>query len=155
MILKFCYNVDKKSIYLKALKHHAKNNPKSYVFKPAKSLDNKNILDMEAVFCYRSQKHLERHQSLKEYLSIKDSIINTYLMDSIPQKNIEITNVNISKIRSGDTIFFNGVLRTVSSSDIKSGFCGVTLFGDSYNLGRLPVKKVLFLVPTNKGIVKR
>ena len=40
MTLIFQYNVKKDSVYLKALKYYAKNNPKTYEFKIAKSLDN-------------------------------------------------------------------------------------------------------------------
>ena len=41
----------------------------------------------------------------------------------------------------------------VCENNIKRNtFCGTTLFGDNYNLGTIPVVKVTFLVPTNKGI---
>ena len=55
------------------------------------------------------------------------------------------TPVHISGIRPGDTILFDGHLRTVCDSDIKfDGFTGITIFGDSYRIGMLPVHKVVF-----------
>ena len=52
-------------------------------------------------------------------------------------------NVHISRIRSGDTIIHNGVLTTVCNNNIKScKFMGITLFGDSYNLGYKLVKRI-------------
>lgn len=53
--------------------------------------------------------------------------------------------VHISRIRAGDTIIHNGELRTVCDSNIKSGFCGITIFGDSYRMATLPVQKVVTL----------
>lgn len=49
--------------------------------------------------------------------------------------------VHIDTIRAGDTVEHNGVLKTVCPGDLKSGFMGTTLFGDSYRLGTLPVMK--------------
>jgi len=58
----------------------------------------------------------------------------------------EIINLHISRIAIGDTVMHNGKMFTVGKDDIKSGgFCGITLFGDSYNMGTKPVKKILFL----------
>lgn len=54
--------------------------------------------------------------------------------------NYETVTSHIDMIRPGDTVLHNGELRTVCKSDIKSGgFMGVTLFGDSYRLGTVPV----------------
>lgn len=53
-------------------------------------------------------------------------------------------NVHISEVIVGDSIVHQGVLQTVSANNIKSGFCGVTLFGDSYRLGTIPVLKAKF-----------
>lgn len=54
------------------------------------------------------------------------------------------TNVHISNIRQGDMIEHNGVIKTVSSKDIKkSNFMGLTIFGDSYNIGHKPVIKIV------------
>lgn len=56
-----------------------------------------------------------------------------------------IQNVHISTIVAGDTILHtDGKLTTVCNSNIKTGFMGITLFGDSYRLGTLPVIKVTF-----------
>lgn len=50
--------------------------------------------------------------------------------------------VHISVIRTGDTVEINGHLKTVCGKDIKRDpFMGVTLFGDSYRLGTVPVIK--------------
>ena len=52
--------------------------------------------------------------------------------------------VHISTIRQHDTIkCLDGFVRTVGAKDIKySDFMGVTLFGDTYNLGTILVSKV-------------
>ena len=51
--------------------------------------------------------------------------------------------VNVSEIVAGDTILHtDGMLRTVCKKDIKTGFMGVTLFGDSYRLGTILVKRI-------------
>lgn len=60
--------------------------------------------------------------------------------------NIKIELVHISQISVGDTIEFDGIIRTVSANNIKRDtFYGTTLFGDSYNLGTKRVNKVSFL----------
>jgi len=48
---------------------------------------------------------------------------------------------HISLIAAGDTILHNGKLMTVCNNNIKRGFMGITIFGDSYRLGNIPVKK--------------
>jgi hypothetical protein len=55
-----------------------------------------------------------------------------------------IIPIHISEIKSGDTIKCrDGVIRTVSFNNIHHDkFCGTTIFGDSYNLGHIPVDKV-------------
>lgn len=57
----------------------------------------------------------------------------------------KIREVHISEIRSGDTILhLDGKIRTVCQKDIKRDqFMGVTLFGDSYRLGTIPVKRLI------------
>jgi hypothetical protein len=53
--------------------------------------------------------------------------------------------VNIEDIKAGDTISYNGQWRTVCNSDIKiDDFMGLTIFGDSFRLGKVPVTKVIF-----------
>lgn len=59
-------------------------------------------------------------------------------------KMYEIANVHKDTIKVGDTILCSdGLMRTVCRNNITSGFCGVCLFGDSYQLGQIPVKKVI------------
>lgn len=55
----------------------------------------------------------------------------------------EVIDTHIENITAGDTVEHRGRLMTVCHSDIKNdNFIGITLFGDSYRLGRMPVKKV-------------
>lgn len=56
----------------------------------------------------------------------------------------DITLTHIEDIQSGDTILCpNNKIRTVSGTDIKHDkLMGRTLFGDSYRLGYVPVKKL-------------
>jgi hypothetical protein len=58
----------------------------------------------------------------------------------------KIVEVHISTIKIGDTILCNdGAERTVGKGNIKkSDFMSRTIFGDSYILGRMPVKKVIY-----------
>lgn len=56
----------------------------------------------------------------------------------------EVKEVHISEIRQGDTIHHNGEDVTVCGTDIKSGFCGITIFGDSYHSGYKKVLKVTY-----------
>lgn len=59
-------------------------------------------------------------------------------------KIYEIVNVHKDTIKVGDTILCeDGLMRTVCRNNITSGFCGTCIFGDSYQLGHLPVKKVI------------
>lgn len=53
--------------------------------------------------------------------------------------------VHISEIRAGDTILHtDGKIRTVCRNNIrKDNFMGVSLFGDTYRLGTISVKKLL------------
>jgi hypothetical protein len=53
--------------------------------------------------------------------------------------------VHISQIKSGDAILHNGKVRTVCNRTLKrSEFMGISLFGDSYNLGYKLVSRVVF-----------
>lgn len=54
------------------------------------------------------------------------------------------TPTHISLIRPGDTVQVGGDLKTVSPGDIRKGFMGTTLWGDSYRLGTAPVQRVNF-----------
>jgi len=49
----------------------------------------------------------------------------------------------ISLICPGDTIEVNGTFHTVGRDDLKSGFMGLTLRGDSYRCGTVPVLRVV------------
>lgn len=52
--------------------------------------------------------------------------------------------VHINDIVPGDTVVIDDVLKTVCSNNIKrGGFCGTTLFGDSYRAGTVMVKKAI------------
>lgn len=65
------------------------------------------------------------------------------------QYNYKIEEVHISDICVGDTIMHYGEMKTVCRNNISySDFMGISLFGDSYRLGYLPVKKVIFLILT-------
>jgi hypothetical protein len=59
-------------------------------------------------------------------------------------ENVKINPVHISQISVGDTVEHCGHLRTVNANHIKrDSFMGITLFGDSYNLGTKTVNKVV------------
>lgn len=47
-----------------------------------------------------------------------------------------LEEVHVSDIKVGDCIEHQGNLMTVCRNDIKKGFMGLTIFGDSYRLGR-------------------
>lgn len=56
-----------------------------------------------------------------------------------------IEEVHISTIMGGDTVMHNGEMKTVSFNNIKTdSFMGKTIFGDSYKLGKIKVKKIIF-----------
>ena len=53
-------------------------------------------------------------------------------------------DVHISTIKHGDTILHvDGCIRTVGNNNIKRGFCGITLFGNSYIGNTRLVTKIL------------
>lgn len=60
---------------------------------------------------------------------------------------MKTTAKHISLINVGDTIIHEGKERTVCQENIKFGFCGKTLFGDSYRAGTLPVTVVIYKKP--------
>jgi len=52
--------------------------------------------------------------------------------------------VHISLIREGDAVICSdGLARTVNKKDLKRGFMGITLWGDSYRLGTTLVERVI------------
>ena len=55
-----------------------------------------------------------------------------------------IIQKHISTIKTGDSVIHNGNEMTVNNDNIKSGFMGTTLFGDSYRMGTIPVQVVVF-----------
>lgn len=56
-----------------------------------------------------------------------------------------IIPTHISQINIGNTIKCrDGVIRTISSNNIhRDKLMGITIFGDSYNIGYIPVEKVV------------
>ena len=68
--------------------------------------------------------------------------------------NAKTEPVHISKISAGDTIVANdGKLTTVCANNIKrGGFCGDTIFGDSYRSGTIPVQKVVGWIGENGSV---
>ena len=60
-----------------------------------------------------------------------------------------LDDVHVSTIARGDTVMHNGYMVTVGGRDLRNGFHGPTLFGDSYRSGTIPVKKVIFYKPFN------
>jgi len=63
--------------------------------------------------------------------------------------NTTTKNVHISTIKAGDTILFDGDIKTVSPNNIKKcEFMGTSLFGDSYHMGYKPVVLVRFIKGT-------
>ena len=65
-----------------------------------------------------------------------------------------IIPTHISRIRPGDTIEVEGNLHTVCHNDLKSGFMGLTLRGDSYRCGTVPVARALITQakPNTQGL---
>lgn len=61
----------------------------------------------------------------------------------------DIVRVHISEIRTGDTILHtDGKIRTVCRNNIhKDRFMGISLWGDTYRLGTIPVKKIIYKQP--------
>ncbi len=68
-------------------------------------------------------------------------------MSWIVEKGLKykIVPTRISEIKVGDTIKCrDGIIRTVCKNNIHHDKCmGTTIFGDSYNLGYIPVDKVV------------
>lgn len=58
--------------------------------------------------------------------------------------NYSIKEVHISTIKVGDTVEYNGVLKTVGKESFGyAPLMGETLWGDSYKMGHQPVKKAI------------
>lgn len=59
-------------------------------------------------------------------------------------EKVELESVHISQIAVGDTVKHEGYLRTVCKSNLHNGgFCGTTLWGDSYRSGTIAVQRVV------------
>ena len=57
--------------------------------------------------------------------------------------NFHFKKCHITTIKNGDMIKHNNKIMTVNNRDIKiSTVMGITIFGDSYNLGYKPVIKI-------------
>lgn len=56
-----------------------------------------------------------------------------------------IKPVHKDEIKAGDTILLDGELKTVCGNDIRKGFCGTTIHGESFKLGLEQVKRVHFV----------
>lgn len=71
-------------------------------------------------------------------------------------KEMQIIKTDIDLIQVGDLILHNGRIRTICKKDIdKHTFMGTTIFGDSYNLGYIPVKKIInFNLNQEKEFIK-
>ena len=56
---------------------------------------------------------------------------------------MKIEKRHISRIRAGDTILHDNKSMTVCNKDIKhDSFMGITIFGDCYRLGTVPVSLI-------------
>lgn len=58
---------------------------------------------------------------------------------------MKIEEVHISHIKVGDTVIHHGHQRTVCRRTfVTDSFVGLMLWGDSYNMGKVKVKRVVF-----------
>jgi len=81
--------------------------------------------------------------------TIKDYTSNQKVIDEMKRFQYHIEEVNINSVCSGDTVLHDDRVLTVFGHNIKhSDFMGLTIFGDSYKLGTLPVLKIVFHKPT-------
>lgn len=59
--------------------------------------------------------------------------------------------VHINEIKVGDTVVYQGELKTVNGQYLKhGGFCGTTLWGDSFKSGTELVHRVKFILLPKK-----
>lgn len=58
--------------------------------------------------------------------------------------------IHISAVRAGDTVIHDKHARTVCRKDLKSGFMGKTLWGDSYHMGTKPVILITYDAETKR-----
>lgn len=75
--------------------------------------------------------------------SIDDNAIKIEASRQV-NRPVDIEKVHISLLQASDTVFHEGKVRTVCKGNLKNDpFMGPTLFGDSYNLGRNPVHRLV------------
>ena len=66
-------------------------------------------------------------------------------INAVLNSNHIIKEVHISTIKAGDTVNHKGDIKTITPKDINySTFMGYSIFGDSYRIGTILVKKVIF-----------
>lgn len=65
--------------------------------------------------------------------------------------NYSIVPTHIDQIRVGDVVEIDGILKTVGKNNLKCGFMGTTLWGDSYKCGTVPVPKAVIHTPGYQG----
>lgn len=65
--------------------------------------------------------------------------------------NYSIVPTHINLIRVGDVVEIDGILKTVGKNNLKRGFCGTTLWGDSYRSGTMLVRKAVIHTPGYQG----
>ncbi len=71
------------------------------------------------------------------------SEIETFSLNGNEVRQFPCERVHISEITVGDTVYIDGVLRTVSRANFcPDGFMGPTLFGDSFHLGTKKITRV-------------
>lgn len=69
--------------------------------------------------------------------------------------NYSIVLTHIDQIKVGDVVEIDGVLKTVGKNNLKrGGFCGTTLWGDSYRSGTVPVRRAEIHTPGYQGATK-
>lgn len=90
-------------------------------------------------------------EALKEWLAeIQKRVDESYarkLYLSALGEGYSLKPTHISQVRPGDIILHEGILKTLGKNNIKSGFMGITLWGDCYRLGN---KAVLVATPVVK-----
>lgn len=77
-------------------------------------------------------------------LELSTKVVLILKIINVDLSKYRVVEVHISTIKNGDTILHtDNKITTVCNNNIKTGFCGITLFGDSYRSGRLLVKKII------------
>jgi hypothetical protein len=82
-----------------------------------------------------------------DYIDIeKDKEVKKILKDSyFDISKIKVKNVHKDTIKNGDTIIYDGKVKTVNNKYIKKDeLMGVSIFGYNFNNGKIPVQLVIF-----------